>query len=352
MSLTVVGNVNRQTASPGRIALAPDGEAERLCRLIDEHADSLRGAALGKRFTLDGATFRLFAVGRNTIYRVSAQSSWFLRLSRSGDVRFMDREQRGARAIGAAVGKLPEYCGAAVIRVAVEPAYVLASAIPGTPLNAALATEAWLPGAAAAARLEALFATLGTLLATLHAEARNAPGATASIERPFEALQKLLDQHVGADSMSDEIRAWHDAHKRSDDGPTFVHGNMRLDNVLKIGNQLGFIDFEHCGSGTLYQDLSRPVSQLLMTRMTLAFPRERASRCLRALLEHYRRVQPFDIARLSDHVGGRLAHSYLRAQTGGATRGRVAGMPVIKSKVDSVTRAVLREGIHGVLSTP
>src|SRR5688572_251816 len=78
----------------------PAGEADWLCGVIDGHVDSLRAASLGKAFRLEGAPFRLFATGRNTIYRISGRFDWFLRLSRAGDRRFLDREQRGAEAVG------------------------------------------------------------------------------------------------------------------------------------------------------------------------------------------------------------------------------------------------------------
>ncbi len=242
----------------------------------------------------------------------------------------MAREQEGAAAVTAALGHRTDYCGAAVIRVAVEQAYVLASAIHGTPLNRVLATRSWIPGSSAS--LERAFATLGTLLGTLHATARVAPETSEAHERPFAALNRRLNEVRASDPMCEEIAAWYGTHVRPDQGAAFVHGNMRLDNVLKGGTSLGFVDFEHSGSGSLYQDLSRPVSQLLLTRTTIAFPHERATRCLAAFLKQYGSVQQFDAAELGDYVGSRFAHYYLGTQGRGMIAGYTAGVPVAEKE--------------------
>lgn len=324
-------------------------EAESLCPLIKKHAEPLKNATLGKAFRLDDAFFRLHAKDRNTIYRVSGRFDWFLKLCRSTDVGAIARERYGAHTIGKVLGHRADYGGASIIRVATDPAYVLAAAIPGKSLSRVFLTESWFPGSAVMARLEDAFGTLGKLLATLHAEAPVAEDAPQPSKRPFEALKKRLDGVTSSDAITDEIAAWYDLHRRSDDGGTFVHGHMRLDNVLQIGARLGFVDFEHCGRGSFYQDLSRPVSQMLTTHGAVAFPRERVHRCIKSFLDRYREIHPYENAQLDDYVGLRLAQYYLVSRKAGLRPSRVGGLPVLRTKLNRLVLAVLRNGLQGVI---
>ncbi|NOT26782.1 MAG: phosphotransferase [Acidobacteria bacterium] len=324
-------------------------EADWLCRLIEANADALTAARLGQAFGLGDATFRLHAIDRNTIYRVSARFNWFLKLQRAGDVQLMNRERLGADTIGHELGSRHDYGGARVIRVSTAPAFVLAATISGKPLNRALAIESWLPSSEAGARLEESFATLGSLLATLHANARLPPNAPEATKRPFATLRTRLDRVTSRDAVVDAIAAWYDAHRQPDQGGAFIHGNMRLDNVLRDGARIGFVDFEHCGSGQFYQDLARPVTHLLQVRAVIAFPQGRATRCLNAYLREYRAIHPYDPQQLNRFVGARLSRYYLETQKGGVLSTRIGGLPVARPKLSRMTIAVLQSGIESVV---
>lgn len=326
-----------------------EAEADWLCPLIESHAEDLTAARLGHAFRLGDASLRLRAQDRNTIYRIAGRFDWFLKLPRSGDTRVMARERLGANIIGDVLGNKAEYGGAPVIRVATDPSYVLAATIPGTPLNRVLGTESWLPGSKATTRLEESFAALGMLLATLHANARLPPNAPEVTKRPFASLKKRLDQVTSRDPVIDAIATWYSTHSRLDQGETFVHGNMRLDNILRVGARVGFVDFEHCGAGSLYQDLARPMIQLLLVRAVIAFPHYRATRCLNAYLREYRKIQSYETQQLDVYVGVRLARHYLETRNGGVLSDRVGGLPVVRSRLGRLTTAVLRDGIESVV---
>ena len=93
-----------------------------------------------------------------------------------------------------------------------------------------------------------------------------------------------------SDATIDAIAEWCQARDLSDEGETFVHGNFRLDNIHRIGERLGFLDFENRGTGSRYQDLSRPVSDLLLTQATVMFPLDRARNCVESFLKGYKQV--------------------------------------------------------------
>jgi len=325
-----------------------ESEADRLCQLIEQNAGPLRTAALGGTFQLGGAEFRLHAAARNTVYRVKDGHSWFLKLTRDGSPGAMAHEQQGAAAIEQAIGEHPSYQGAAVTRVSLDPAYVLAAAIPGRPLNKEFLRLSWglLPGTSNT--LTRIFETLGSLLATLHGEALVGPDAIAATTRPFQQLNQLLDRAKQPDGTIRAIAAWCETHRHSDEGRTFQHGNFRLDNILRIGHGLGFIDFENSGTGTIYQDLSRPVSELLLTQTLVVFPRRRVTGSIAAFLRAYAAVRPFDVATLSDHITVRVARYYVESHAR-AFRASIGGVPVNRHKLTALMERLMTRGLTDVL---
>ena len=339
--------VKSPRAGPHNDAIA--AEAERLRELIVSNAEPLRTARLGKEFQVDGASFRLFGKARNAIYRVKWDFNWFLKLTSSGDSRAMVRERLGATMVGEALASCAEYDGAALTQVGLDPAYVLATTIPGRPLNLVFLTRSWLPDWAGSQPLHDQFGRLGRLLATLHADSRPSSDTPEATSRPFETLEGLLGAVSESDGMTDTIAAWYESHVRPDGGSSFVHGNFRLDNIQSADARLGFLDFENCGTGSSYQDLSRPVAELLLTRSLVAFPQQRVTRCIRAFLDGYAQVRPHDEDILWDFVGARVARYYLETRERGSFPGRIGGIPVVRKKIDDLTRVTLTGNLRDLI---
>ncbi len=309
----------------------------------------MRTARQGQELRIEQARFVVYARARNTIYRVTGQYDWFLKLTRDGGAQPMEREGLGMSAIAGALSSHPLYQGAAVTRVSTKPAFVLASAIPGKPLNRLVLQECWMPGSAAGRRLEQTFARLGQLLATLHRDAVVGPALPSTTTRPFSTLEALLGRPGEPDAVVDALGVWLHAQERSDDGTAFQHGNFRLDNILRVGDQLGFIDLENCGFGTPWLDLSRPVSELLLTRSAAVYPRHRVTRCLVAFIHGYEAVLPVHKVHLLDHVRARLGRYYLEARDKGF-RTRIGGVPVQRARLARLVTGTLSRDLDDVLA--
>jgi hypothetical protein len=325
-----------------------EAEADRLCAVVENQFDGLSEGRQGREFRVREFSFRLYRKDRNTIYQVSDGFTWFLKLPREGDARVIAREHLGAKMIRDAIGARPEYGGAPVLRVSLTPAYVLAATIPGRRLDRALVIESLLPWPGAGARLEQSFGTLGTLLATLHSVARLPADAPHAEKREFAILAKHMRRVSSPDALTRAIEAWYGSHALPDEGAAFVHGNLRLDNVFRDGARIGFLDFEHCGSGSPYQDLARPMVYLLQAAAVSAFARRRVAGCAKAYLAAYHQVHPYDLRTLNAFVSARLNRYYLEARKKGRLAGRLAGVPVPRSSVARLTTTVLRDGIEAV----
>ena len=321
-------------------------EADQLSTLVTKHASELAGATLGTSFELGGARFRLHVKTRNTIYRVSGQFDWFLKLAPPVDSVVMECERLGADHCNRVLGTTDGYAGPLVSRVSLAPPFVLADALNGPPLTRVLFMGVW--ARRSPAQVEAAFATLGTLLSVLHADRSLPSNAPEASKRPFDVVRQLAQRLLEKrDTNIDEMREWSEADRGGHEDDCFIHGNLRLDNLLLTENGIGFVDFENCGRGPRYQDASRPITQLLLLRASLAAPTGSIDRILSAFMTSYREAQPYDLAALGDWVAVRLARYYLESARR-ARPGLIGGLPVVRSRLAMVTRRLMRDGLQAV----
>lgn len=262
---------------------------------------------------------------------------WYLKAPLLASQGVVHRERVGAAMVGGAFPGHPLYVRSGVYRVNDVPPFILSAAIPGRPLNRLLASYGWLPSRAL--ELEQLFSTLGHLTATLHL-IPPVPGATRATTDPFGHLHRMLARHPPSE-LSSLVKRWLREHEHDDWGPQFIHGNLRFDNIIVNGARLGFIDFENSGLGSIYQDLSRPVTEIALSCASVAFPRRRARRWIAAFLQGYARLNAFDAHTLWDFVGARVARYQLENVGISMWRRRIRGVPVSPSRLNHLLVEIL-----------
>jgi aminoglycoside phosphotransferase len=329
--------------------VTPDQEIEaaHLAELIAPRAGELVSVKLGKRFTLQSAEFRLHAHDRNAVYRVRGRFDWFLKLLPLANRGLVERERLGADLCRKVLGARSDFNGPFVTRVSIDPPYVLSAAVPGVPVTRALSREAW--SIRPSNQTEKTFAAIGGLLATLHA-ARDVPvTAPHTTKYPFEIVRKLLQRIPGDDAVIEEIRSWLGERGEEYTDRTFVHGNLRLDNLLVDDGRVGFVDFESAGIGPSYQDTSRPVTQLLLLDASIGVSKRRVARLLDAFLSAYRAVRPCELDELSEWVAIRLARYYVESH-GRRLPGTIGGLPVVRPRLAATTTDLMRRGGAGLVS--
>jgi len=318
-------------------------EADRLSLIVQAHDRDLRSRVHGSTFDLDGARFELKSKGRNTVYRVKARHSWFLKLVARKNEGAIVREQLGVEMISAALGTERLYRGARTVRLSTSPPYVLAERIPGTQLSRLLFRSCWTPGRSASDHMARVFETLGHTLATLHVGIAASPDTPAATTGPFAKVQGLLERTGQRGRVVDAIAAWLTTHRLSDAGTTFIHANFRLDNVLSCPPTVGFIDFENCGLGSSYQDLSRPISQLALTLSSPLFPVGRIQYWVRAFLQGYERIHTYDRQLLWQFVAARQARHYLESLDKSRLSNRIGGIPITRRGLERLTLTMLAQ---------
>ena len=324
-------------------------EAERLREIVGNNFPSLINSPVDRH--IDGVSFRLFLQSRNVIYRVQGRFKWFVKLLGAGDPIAIPRERLGAATIAETLGSLSLFGGSPVTIVSEEPPFVVSTEVEGVSIDRVLARAALLPirSGRESERLTHAFRTIGHLLAIVHTQAKLPGDAPEAEKREFKTLGKSLRRVERGDVVTKAIAAWYERHGQADRGEFFVHGNMRPDNLMRVGDRIAFLDFEHCGSGQFYQDLARPIAYLVQLTTVSPFARGSVRGCLRAYLTAYRKVHAYDVDLLNAFVNARLARHYLQARNKGLFARRIAGMPVSRAKLTRLMTASLQSGIEGVV---
>jgi len=345
-------------------------EADTLCELIEQNYATLREAQLGERAMLGGAAFRLLQTDRNTIYRIKCLSKkgsdplnrggltpfrigskarlrWYLKIPRRGAAEWIRQEIRGAEAVRESLEGHPGYRHPAAIRASTDTPYLLCAEVPGRTLNRQLYLACWMRRLSAARRVRQAFYYLGDALARLHAVSGEFPGISP-LRDAAASLDASIRRTQPGDGTLDAIARWAERNGRGDAPRTFVHGNLKMENVLVRDDRVCLIDFENCGCGTPYDDLSWPVSQVALLETLVFFPWKPGLDALQALLEGYRNSNTYSAELLLRYVTMRVSQYYVDTCCPRFTRPRVAGIPIRRRRLAQMVSALLEERFRDV----
>jgi len=322
-------------------------EADALCELIGQNHTALREAQLGKRAVLGNATFHLLQTDRNTVYRIKGRLRWYLKIPRRGAAEWIRQEIRGAEAVRQSLGEHPGYLHAAAIRASTDAPYLLCAEVPGRTLNRQLYLACWMRWSKAARATCEAFYHWGDALGRLHAVPGEFPGISP-LRDAAASLEASIRRTPPGDPVLRAIGSWAERNGRDDVPRTFVHGNLKLENVLVKGDRVCLIDFENSGRGTPYDDLSWPVSQIALIKTLPFFPWKPGLRILEALLQGYRNSNAYRVDLLLRYVTMRVSQYYIDTCCPRFTRPRIAGVPVRPRRLAQTVLALLGERFRDV----
>jgi len=313
--------------------------ADNVCRIVESHADGLRSARAGRRFSREGVSFRLCKADRNTLYRIDDGSDWFLKMPRNGSPAAIEHEILGAEVVRDTVGDYSEYRHPEVIRASVSHAYHLARRIPGRMLNWSLLRTVVLPFAVSDSALRSTFSRLGGVLARFHQSQIRHDVAT---NRPVAAAVNIaLKNATRKDETCELIERHRDRLSLPLDDDAIAHGGVHIHNVLSCEKQVSLIDFENCGQGSAYDDLSLICSQLTCMGLAAHVPARRVIACRDALLESYNDCRGIDREVLGRTITARVCGYYVTGFCSGTPRPTVLGVPLLRGHVRSLVESLL-----------
>lgn len=314
------------------------------------------------------------------ISRTKDISYWFLKMPRLRNTEMVKREIIGAKVVRKVLESHPGYYHMSAIRASVDDAFVLYTKIPGKPLNRALYRSCFMTSYKGSTiqssdiptLLSKTFKYFGNIIACCHnykvsemESLSNQPRQIAGLKRkenkaskvcippasryPAVSLRKAIDKITTSDTISRSIEQWFGQQHEKKVKPGFVHGNLRLDNVLVSDNKICLIDFENCGYGSFYADLSWTCCLILLTRTLPLFPWKRAQFALNSFLDGYKNIATYDHEILKQFVTMLMCYHYIDAFCLGNMRAKwIAGIPVIKSRFQNLLMAMLRGKIDPI----
>lgn len=311
-------------------------ELRELADLIEAHVDLLRKASRRGKFELGRFQFRFIKQDKNTVYYVTGDHAWYLKLPVSIRERMMQRESLGIRVTSESMPCVQGYYAARAATVSMLKGYILVAEVRGQPLNRFLYLSVFrLPGFDQAG-LCRVYENLGRTLGHLH----NLPVQ----EKPIESdrgVRKTASRWSPEDCSDQKLRQVMELALQkvpNDMAICLVHGNPRMDNVLVNNESVSLIDFENTGIGSPYDDLSIVCSQLEVLRTLLWFPGTPPREARRSFLDAYRNEHDIDEDILRDCVAVRFVEFYREYMRKG---GRIAGIPIITRKLHALAMQML-----------
>ncbi len=316
-------------------------EANFLCDCIESNQEKLRRGGVGSKVTIDKAIFRVVQTDRNVVYRIKKDFKWYLKMPHGGGAEPIYHEIAGAKRITNSLAKDKGYLHPSVIRGSTDFSYVLYSEIVGQTLNIAFYSHCLLPFLGRSNKLKTGFNNFGQALGGLHRTNSSPidPAATPNLVNEVQRALNLVGQY---DSTLDLIASYLNKHNIQSAPPTtFIHGNLKLENVLFGSNKVAFIDFENCGYGSPYEDLSWPTSQMILTRSLFGFPWKLVSETISGFLESYKSFLTYEREQLLQYITLRVSLYYIQVILGKFGKPTIAGLPIRLSTLQKMTSELI-----------
>ncbi len=319
-------------------------EADRLCALLEDQIDRLRGGELGKTGVLPATgskdiSFELLQKGRNAVYRLDGDRRWYLKLPCNGKPDSIAREIAGFCHVREVFGPAKNYYHPAAVRASLENAYLLMSEVPGNQLNYELYRRCFHPLGHRFEQILPVFRTTGEILARFHTAGQSFDGPPAS--RLADKLARRLLRAKKLDATGEKIAIWFAQNQSPETEQTLIHGNCTFRNVLVQQDTVSLLDFETAGRGSRYNDLARMCSDILLTRVAMAFPWKRAYQALREFLAGYHPLFPLSGETLLHYLALYICDRYVQVYCVKKSKETISGIPVSGTRLNWLIQRLL-----------
>ena len=312
----------------------------KLVPIVERHISQLRSVDLGNRFRIGDCTFHLLQNDRNVLYKVKANQLWFLKIPRSKTAEeVIIRESIGLKCAGV-IANQSVYYTVPNAKYSISAGYLLTSEIKGIQLQRAF-YRSCLPSGGKGSILK-WYNAFGSCLALMHNSNHKNELKKCNRTTSVLRLRQLCNNIQAKENLSEEITRWAYLADYEKGSTKFVHGNIKPENILLSDKGVAIIDFENCGQGSVYDDLSFFCLNLILTKTLIFFPWRKALRAFRHFLEGYQTIGELRVGLLKTAITARLADYYLSKYVLHKEIPLVAGIPVQKSKLQHLLTSLLR----------
>ena len=322
-------------------------EVDLLRRIIDPRIEELRRGKLGNRFTIEGTKWRCITRGRNIVYNVQCNCEWYAKIPVRDNSAMLEMECTGYQRVGELRSISSRFVLPERVYLNDDRQYILTAAVRGEYLQSSLYGAIISLRPIRLRNLEMNYRTLGEFVARMHRNIGIDGVEQSTRPTAIQECNVLLQRLCQRDSVVKLIEEF-SSRFESDDRATFIHGNLRRENVLSVGDGgICLIDFENSGRGSRYDDLSKLVGGLVLTQTVFGFPFRGVQHAISGFIGGYRAVWEYDQRKLFNYLAARVSHQLLCHLLG--KRPTIARIPVSLSRTVKLLNALMAGETSGVL---
>lgn len=320
-------------------------ELSELGVLIDKISNDLKSDSLNKRFRIKYFAFCCIKNDRNLIYHIHGSYSWYLKIPRKGKT-VIEKEIVGFEKVKESFSSSIAYMSPEIVGYSFVSGYIICPEISGILMNIYFYRSCVFPFLSKKKDLSKLFYELGNNIAELHS-VENISNLPVSDRNPF-----AIDTARNSFPDTKDIELWEMIHEwkekkqnfiTENDEMNFVHGNFSLENIIFSQGKSSFIDFENCGQGSPYEDLSLICLPLFLTRTLPFFPFSKSFETLSSFLAGYKLIRKLDTKLLGIYITMRLLRYYLNNNF---KNPKVAGLPVLQYRLKRMVTFSINNDIN------
>ena len=306
-------------------------EADQLCYLAEKHNNQLFKFKRNQKIIINDNKFHCISSDKNIIFKVQGKFHWFLKFSLNEE--WVQHEIIGAMAAKKTLGQFDGYRHADVIRASTTSKYTLYSSVDGMDFNTML-IKACLVGVVKFPNfIVPVMQNLGRSIGKLHSY-NISPEVKALNPNTSHYINSYLNELNESNSIVDKIVHWIEKHPTSPESTSWIHGNIKSEDIIISNRKVTLIDFGTCGIGESYEDLTNICAYLWLLRAVPLFPWRIAQHAMSALFDGYAKEYHYDKRTLATYITYGIFRYYIKNVVMGNGIATLSKMPVSRSRID------------------
>ena len=309
-----------------------------MCILVLDKSNQLKNARRGDKITINNKRFNCISSDKNIIYKVQGDYQWYLKFSLKED--WVIHEIAGAKAVKTTLADFIGYNHAHAIRASIEGKYTLYSAIDGISFNKFILNSLLLGSGRLHNSSLMILDYIGRAIGRLHSYTDHT-GITSLSPTTLSYIQTYLSTIEQTDLLKNKISEWTITHNPIDESITWIHGNIKSEDILITNKKVCFIDYGTCGLGSPYEDLTNLCTYLALFKTVPLFPWKLAHIAMSAILSGYDSERRYDKDVLAKYISMGIFRYYLNNHLTHHGFASISGFPVSTARLKRLVLELL-----------
>ena len=313
-------------------------EADILCLISEKYKDEICRIECGDKMLIEGKSFICVSSDKNIVIRVEGYFEWYLKFSLKEE--WVRHEIIGAKAARTQLANFDGYNHPKSIRASINHRYTLYSASEGKCFNRLLLRSCAIRRSKISKTTSSGMENLGATIGLLHSY--ESPSDMQSISPTIISYLEKYLKHIKEDNLIlDRINKHVLSTNLKRQHQTWIHGNIKSEDIFFSGSKVSIIDFGTFGKGSPYEDLTNLCTYLILFRTVPTFPWKTPRIAMNSLLNGYLLRRNIDREELLAYVRLGIFRYYLKNSVMHKGIPTLSGMPVSKKRLEKLVFQLL-----------